>query len=211
MHTVPSRGAMSAARFALFLTIAAWVAYFVEQVQRYLDHSFDARGLIEASVYLLLVTLLTASAAAYLLARLGHMQRVRDHRRAPRAVIDAAFDESNPTLTVIVPSYREEPHVVRQTLLTAALQEFPSLRAVLLIDDPPNPQDPEHLRLLEEVRALPEQISALLDPPRRQFEAALDAFESTAATGSPITAADIARLASTYDDAATWLRELAAA
>ncbi|MDX6599656.1 MAG: hypothetical protein QOE87_3543 [Gaiellales bacterium] len=210
MHAVPSRGAMSGARFALFLTVAAWVAYFVEQVQRYLHHSFGARGLIEASVYLLLVTLLTSSAAAYLLARLGHMERVRDHRRAPRAVIDAAFDESNPTLTVIVPSYREELRVIRQTLLTAALQEFPNLRAVLLIDDPPNPQDPEHLRVLEQARALPQEISALLEAPRRQFEDALDAFESTAATGSPITGADIALLASTYDDAAAWLRDLAA-
>ena len=208
MHAVPTRRAMSGARFALFLTVAAWVAYFVEQVRRYLDHPFGARGTIEAVVYLLLVTLLTASATAYLLARLGYLQRVRDHRRAPRALIDAAFDESNPTLTVIVPSYREQPHVIRQTLLTAALQEFPSLRLVLLIDDPPNPQDPEAVRLLEQARALPEQIAALLEPPRRQFEVALDAFESTAAAGSPITAADIQRCASAYDDAAKWLRDL---
>ena len=84
MHSVPSRGAMSAARFALFLTIAAWCAYFVEQVQRYLDRSFDARGLIEAIAYLLVVTLLTASASAYLLARIGYLtDEVRDHRRAP--------------------------------------------------------------------------------------------------------------------------------
>ncbi len=209
MHAVPSRRAMSGARFALFLTLAAWVAYFVEQLRRYLDHPFGTRGTIEASVYLMLVSLLTASAAAYLLARLGHLQRVRDHRRTPRALIDAAFDEANPTLTVIVPSYREERRTIRQTLLTAALQEFPNLRAVLLIDDPPNPRDPEHVRQLEEARALPGEIAAMLEAPRRQFEAALGAFESTAATGSPITGADIDLLAATYDDAAAWLREFA--
>jgi cellulose synthase (UDP-forming) len=209
MHAVPTRRAMSGARFALFLTVAAWAAYFVEQVRRYLDQPFGARGTIEAAVYLLLVSLLTASATAYLLARLGYLQRVRDHRRTPRALIDAAFDESNPTLTVIVPSYREQPHVIRQTLLTAALQEFPSLRLVLLIDDPPNPHDPDALRLLEAARALPEQLAALLEPPRRRFEEALDAFESIGPE-SPITAADIELCAATYDEAATWLRSFTA-
>ena len=209
MHAVPTRRAMSGARFALFLTVAAWAAYFVEQVRRYLDQPFGARGTIEAAVYLLLVSLLTASATAYLLARLGYLQRVRDHRRTPRALIDAAFDESNPTLTVIVPSYREQPHVIRQTLLTAALQEFPSLRLVLLIDDPPNPHDPDALRLLEAARALPEQLAALLETPRRRFEEALDAFESIGPE-SPITAADIELCAATYDEAATWLRSFTA-
>jgi cellulose synthase (UDP-forming) len=211
VQPVPSRGAISGARFALFLTIAAWIAYFVEQLLRYLDRPFGMRGTVEAAVYLVLVTLLTASAAAYLLARLGDLQRVRDHRRTPRALVDAAFDESSPALTVIVPSYREERHVIRQALLTAALQEFPNLRVVLLIDDPPSPNDPEHVRLLEEARTLPGEIATLLEAPSRQFERALHAFELTAATGTPITAADIELLASTYDDAASWLREFASA
>ena len=66
MHAIPSRSAMSAARFALFLTVAAWLAYFVEQVHRYFDHPYGLRGTIEAAVYLLLVSLLTLSAIAYL-------------------------------------------------------------------------------------------------------------------------------------------------
>ena len=209
MHSVPSRGAMSGARFALFLTLAAWVAYFVEQVQRYLDHPFGTRGTIEAVVYLLLVTLLTASAAAYLLARLGYLQRVRDHRRTPRALIDAAFDESNPTLTVIVPSYREEPRVIRQTLLTAALQEFPNLRAVLLIDDPPNPDDPEHLRMLEEARTVPRgdrSTARGTSPPVRGRSARV---RVDGRDGESDHSADIELLAATYDDAAAWLREFA--
>ena len=49
---------------------------------------------------------------------------------------------SNPTLTAIIPSYKEERRVIRQTLLSAALQEFPNIRVVLLIDDPPNTTTP---------------------------------------------------------------------
>ncbi len=42
MHAMPSRSAMSGARFALFLTVAAWLAYFAEQVRRYVDHPYGA-------------------------------------------------------------------------------------------------------------------------------------------------------------------------
>ena len=197
MHPVPSRRAMSGARFALFLTIAAWVAYFGEQVRRYVDHPFGVRGTVEAVVYLLLVTLLTASAVGYLLARLGHLQRVRAHRREPRAVIDAAFDESNPTLTAIVPSYQEDHRVIRQTLLSAALQEFPNLRVVLLIDDPPAPtsdlasgSSPRRAPC----RARSPRCSSCL---ARRFEEALDAFETSRRRARAV-AEDVELLAATY-------------
>jgi cellulose synthase (UDP-forming) len=210
MHPIPSRSAMSGARFALFLTVAAWLAYFVEQVRRYVDHPYGARGTIEAVVYMLLVSLLTLSAVAYLVARLGHLQRTRSHRRVPRAVIDALFDVSNPTLTAIIPSYKEECRVIRQTLLSAALQEFPNIRVVLLIDDPPNTTDPDAMRQLTEARALPAEIALMLDAPRRRFEHALDTYETTP-TGESVRAEDIGRLASCYDDAAGVLREWAEA
>jgi cellulose synthase (UDP-forming) len=208
MHSIPTRRAMSGARFALFLTVAAWLAYLGEQIRRYVDHPFGVRGTIEAVVYLVIVTLLTASAAGYLLARLGHLQRVRAHRRVPRAVIDASFDESNPTLTAIVPSYKEDRRVIRQTLLSAALQEFPNLRVVLLIDDPPAPSSDAAKTQLDEARALPGEIAALLELPRRHFEEALDAFETSPSASKPDTE-DIELLAATYVDAAFWLRQMA--
>jgi cellulose synthase (UDP-forming) len=210
MHAVPSRSAMSGARFALFLTVAAWLAYFAEQLRRYLDHPYGLRGTIEAVVYLVLVSLLTLSAVAYLVARLGHLQRIRAHRRVPRAVIDAVFDESNPTLTAIIPSYKEERRVIRQTLLSAALQEFPNIRVVLLIDDPPSSTDPEAQRQLAEARALPAEIALMLDPARRRFEYALDTFESSSAGGA-VRPGEIGRLAASYDDAAAVLHEWAEA
>jgi cellulose synthase/poly-beta-1,6-N-acetylglucosamine synthase-like glycosyltransferase len=209
MHRVPTRRAMSAARFALFFTLTAWLVYFVEQMRRYLDEPVSAWRTAETATYLVLVTLLTCSASAYLLTRLGALQRVRAHRRTPRYVIDATFDESNPTMTVIVPSYREERKVVRQTLLTTALQEYPSLRVVLLIDDPPDPADPRHARMLEEARSLPGEVAALLEAPRGRFEAALDAFEGAVVADGPVEVADLEILAGHYDEAVAWLRGLA--
>ncbi len=209
VHAIPSRRALSSARFAVFLTIAAWVAYSTEQLRRYLEHPFSVRGTIEAAVYLVLVTLLTGSACAYLLARLGHLRRTQAHRRTPRALLDAVFDDANPTLTVIVPSYAEESRVIRQTLLSAALQEYPSLRVVLLIDDSPMPWGEHAKELLEAARALPAQIADLLREPHERFTAALESFEDDAGTGSA-TPVDLMLLASTYHDACQWLRRQAA-
>ena len=54
-------------------------------------------------------------------------------------VLDAFFDQPAAPVTVLVPSYQEDERVIRTTLLSAALQEYPALRVVLLIDDPQHP------------------------------------------------------------------------
>ena len=51
--------------------------------------------------------------------------------------------ESAPALAILVPAYKEDPDVVRKTLLSAALEEYPNRRVVLLIDDPPEPGESE--------------------------------------------------------------------
>lgn len=204
----PRVGELGWARVLLLITVAGFAIFFVEWIRGYPDRKGPG-GIAEAWVYLLLIATLTASACGYLIARLGYISRIRAHRRIPRKVIDDAFDRHNPTLTVLVPSYREEPRVVRQTLLAAALQEYPRIRVALLIDDPPSPTTPAQRRLLEGTRALPSEIDALLRRPRTRFEAALNAFESTVATGPTAPPAELVRLAGTYDEAVAWLRRTA--
>ena len=94
-------------------------------------------------------------------------------------MIDDFFSQQTPSLTAIVPSYQEEPGVIRMTLLSAALQEYPDLRVVLLIDDPPHPRYAKPRRLLEAARALPARDRALLSEPRARFEAALARYEAS--------------------------------
>ena len=86
-----------------------------------------------------------------------------------------------PTLTVLVPSYREDARVVRQTLLSAALQEYPDLRIVLLIDDPPSPNDPAHGVLDECPRLARTRSRTLLAAAATACEA-LERFERPTAT-----------------------------
>ncbi|MFZ4433749.1 MAG: glycosyltransferase family 2 protein [Microthrixaceae bacterium] len=186
----------------------AWTAYAIDQVMRVAANAPSLRGWAEMLVYFAIATLLTGSSLAYLFARLGYLYRTRDHHRVPRATIDDFFTESEPSLTVLVPSYREDGRIIRQTLLSAALQEYPSLGIVLLVDDPPNPTTARDLELLEDARSTPEWVQQLLETPRRRFTSALEAFERRAAGEAP-QPEDLKRLAEHYLEAATWLRTTA--
>ncbi len=164
-----------------------------------------ARQVAETGVYLVLVTLLATSASAYLLARLGYFERTRSHRRVPRSTLDDHFDRVKPSMVVLVPSYKEEVRVVRYTLLSAALQEYPDLRIVLLIDDPPNPTDAVNQELLENARQLTKSVHEQLEQPRRRFEQALEQFDARMARHAFADEATLKVLANTYDEAAKWL------
>ena len=207
----PTDRALAASRLAMVVTVAAWIAYVVTTIIRqFINNGTQSmRFTSEAVSYLLVVTLLTSSAMAYLVARHGFLVRTRAHRRAPRAAIDDHFSRSMPTLTVLVPSYKEEARVIRQTLLSAALQEYPFQRIVLLIDDPPDPTDAHDQQLLTEAMALPGQITDLLREPRAWAEAALDTLERRAADGHPPTIDQGEEAAAAFHRSAYWLEQLA--
>ena len=200
----PGANTLRLARFALMFSLFAWGAYILQQVFRLDNTVLTTRGYIEAGVYLALVTMLTASSAAYLLSRIGYLERIRSHRRVPRSVIDDHFDAGAPTLTVLIPSYREDARVVRQTLLSASLQEYPNLRVVLLIDDPQNPTESEHRRILDRARALPGMVNDSLREPHRRFQDALEAFEHEQSDDVIAGAETLTLLAEHYDEAVTW-------
>jgi hypothetical protein len=93
------------------------------------------------------------------------------------ARIDEFFARRTTSLTTLVPSYQEEEDVIRMTLLSAALQEYPDQRIVLLIDDPPDPRYAQPYQQLHAARALPDQVQALLAEPRARFDQALEHWE----------------------------------
>ena len=207
----PTDRAVAASRLAMVVTVAAWIAYVVTTIIRqFINNGTQSmRFTSEAVSYLVVVTLLTSSAMAYLVARHGFLVRTRAHRRTPRAAIDDHFSRSMPTLTVLVPAYKEEARVVRQTLLSAALQEYPFQRIVLLIDDPPDPTDPHDQQLLTDAMALPGQITGLLREPRSWAEAALDALERRAADGRAPTIREVEEAAAAFHRSAYWVEKLA--
>jgi cellulose synthase (UDP-forming) len=199
-------------RVALVVTAVAWAAYVATIVERQLvaADSLTLRHAVETVVYVGIVTALTASAAAYLVARQGYLRRTRTHARTSRAVIEADLAAAPPSTTVLIPAYREEPEVIRQTVMSAALQELPDLRVVLLLDDPPGaaPGTDEH-RLSEAARAVPGEVAALLAEPHLRFATSLEQLEGRTAKKRVVTTDDLERTAEDYDHAAAWFDDLA--
>jgi cellulose synthase (UDP-forming) len=166
------------------------------------NNDVDPMPAVRQSVfYILLMSLLTFSALMYLTARQGALYRSRTHQRVPRADLDKHFADISPSITVLVPSYAEEPAVVRSTLLSAVLQEFPNLRIVLLIDDPPNPTGEHARQSLDGCRALPGEITQWLQEPAQRFRG------PTVDRRGSADHDEIILVAQEYEWAGAWLRD----
>jgi cellulose synthase/poly-beta-1,6-N-acetylglucosamine synthase-like glycosyltransferase len=196
-------------RTAVVVTVAAWAALvFTMLKSQIFEHRAGNASVIETCLFLAVVSLLAASALAYLVGRLGFYYRASKHRRMPRAVLDDFYSQKQPSLTALVPSYQEERGVIYMTLLSIALQEFPDMNVVLLIDDPPKPRYKGPYKRLQDARALPGEIESLLDHPRRRFEEALEGFDRRTAVTPQAWKNEILTLAGHYEYAETWLKEL---
>ncbi|THJ65866.1 glycosyltransferase [Arthrobacter echini] len=214
VHPAPSARKIALGRLAIVTTVLAWVTYIVTTIVRQFANNPNAgfRFQLEATSYLIVVTFLTFSALMYLLARQGALYRFRDHRRVPRGELDRHFADYHEGITVLVPSYAEEPAVVRATLWSAALQEFENIRVVLLLDDPPHPGDPAIRERLEATRALTFEIETSLLEPAAAAAAALTAFDAAEAArdgDAPPSCLDLPPLIAAYEAAALWLEDMA--
>ena len=220
MHPRPSNSKIIWGRLSILATVLFWVIYVVTTILRqFIDAPGNFRFTMEAFGYLVVVSFLTFSALMYLLARQGALYRFRDHHRVPRAELDRHFRTHDGGITVLVPSYAEEPAVVRGTLWSAALQEFANLRIVLLIDDSPAPASKEDRLRLARTLDLPDEINDALRAPAQRFRESRQAFEletsghltSLPSAGTaPATQQQLLRVADDYEAAAQWLETMAA-
>ncbi|CAN5174792.1 glycosyltransferase family 2 protein [soil metagenome] len=210
VHEKPSTLRIALSRFAVVLTVLLWFVYFVSTILRqFFDGPQTFRFTLEAFSYLIVVSFLTFSALMYLLARQGALQRFSKHVRVPRAELDQHFSSKQSSITVLVPSYSEEPEIVRKTLLSAAFQEYPGMRIVLLLDDNPNPSNKSDLARLNQTRDLGKDIMKLLAEPRARFSKALAKFEKQNKGKSRVSALTVKNLIAEYRWAKAWLNALA--
>ena len=210
MHERPSTAKIMLSRLAVVLTVVLWAAYVISTVIRqFFEGPKTFQFTMQAVCYLVVVTFLTFSALMYLVARQGALQRFSKHVRVPRAELERYFSEKQPTITVLVPSYSEEPEVIRKTLMSAALQEYPKIRIVLLVDDNPNPTNPAVAERLNTTRAIGEDIMQLMAEPKARFSTARIRFARQYAKAAYAAPEVVKELAEHYAWAAAWLNGLA--
>ncbi len=150
------------------------------------------------------ILFMVAGHLVYELARLGCLVRSTAHRSVPRQVLDSRLDRPAPALVIMIPSYKEEPSVVVKTLWSAALQEYPNRRIVLLIDDPPEPDEAVDRDRLVAMRQLPSHIRDLMDEPARRIEAAHRRLRRRSSDDIDLVA-EVRQLAAMYDFVGNWL------
>jgi hypothetical protein len=136
-------------------------------------------------------------------------RRLRTRRQATRDELDAYVAGRPAPLTVLVPS-SDDLDAVRRTLWSAALQEYPDLRVVVLLDDPPGPPRPETADGLAHIRALTDEVAARLDTPRVRVDAARTTFESTVAAHERLGSEAVEAVVDLCLWAAGWLAALEA-
>ena len=202
--------AMLFGRTAVVITVASWSALVYTILDRALSHG-PGRASLVATVAFLFAGDDAGRVRAGLPGRAPGFLLPRETAPADsaRAMLDEFFAEHQPKLTALVPSYQEEPGVILMTLLSIALQEYPDLRVVLLIDDPPNPRYAGARKLLDSAIALPAEIEHLLSEPHLRFAAALEAFEAERDHDREHpTESEVVAVAADYDYASTWLRSV---
>ncbi len=196
-------------RVSIVLTVIFWMMYVVSVIIRQLfDGPSSYQFTMEALGYLIVVTFLTFSALVYLITRQGALQRFAKHVRVSRARLDQHFVDSTSSVTVLVPSYNEETQVIRKTMLSAALQEAPSLRVVLLVDDDAKKTRPEDLPKLHATLKLKDDVAAFLSEPHDRFQEAFEQFTAVGSTGRMSSNA-VREIARHYLWAAEWLEHAA--
>ena len=132
---------------------------------------------VEQVFFVAIVTFLTYGSLLYQLTRIGYMKRLKKHHPVLRDKVDTIYDTPYvPPVAILIPSYKEEKRIIKQTLLSAALQTYPDRRVVLLIDDPPNPDNSTDLECLLETRRLTQEVQELLHSAALKFESVLNEF-----------------------------------
>ncbi|HUY79931.1 MAG TPA: glycosyltransferase family 2 protein [Ktedonobacterales bacterium] len=210
IHTRPSTRTIAFGRLGIVATVLLWALYvFTTIFRQFFDWPHTASFTLQAASYLVVVTFLTFSALVYLLLRQGAIERFGKHVRVPRAELNHCFAERQPSITVLVPSYAEEPAVIRKTLLSAALQEYPDLRIVLLIDDNPDLTNAAASARLAATRRLTNDLMQWLAEPQERFIDALRAYEQHRQQAVDAPNGPVKHLAEEYAWAANWLVEKA--
>lgn len=166
--------------------------------------------LLQFGISLAVVVALLYGNLVYQVSRLGyHLRRARHTPPPYEQLLATQADKPLPTLTILVPSYKEDLETIRQTLLSAALQDYPGRRVVLLLDDPPQPTDPDDRAQLDAARRLPDMLTADLAAPRGAVEAAANAFAARRdATWD--ARAELMHLLDAFAEADAWLAAQAA-
>jgi cellulose synthase (UDP-forming) len=220
INSTPAQPSVPATNYAweirltqLFLafTFVAWgiVSWQTGEILWQRIQAHNVLGIIEQAIFILIIQGLIYGNFVYQLTRIGYLRRRIAHEPLTAEAREELYDNEAPQLAILVPSYKEELSVVQRTLVSAGLQDYPSRRIVLLIDNPPEPDNIWDQRALDAVRALPLQLQSVFDKAAMPFISAQKQFLARIHNGKINLAAEAITLARFYEQAAYWIEAYA--
>lgn len=198
----------------MFVTIMAMVATAVafalaaEHVLAQV-HADQGVAVWQAVLVLLLFAGFTYGSAVYLLSRIGWLRRQQyGSAQGPESLVSRASAVQTPRICVLVPSYKEELRVIRQTVVSAALSEYPSKRIVVLVDDPCSGPGVDRAAL-DSTRRLIASLHACFRDECSRYQLAFTDFMHRADAGQALDlSAETRRVAALYANLANWVEQL---
>lgn len=186
---------MSAA-LGMVCTFGAATLLFIDiaQITHAMAQNSDWTGVAQQMLFGPMVLALIYGSVIYQITRISHYARHHTQQPASIGQLRMFHRDDAPKLTILIPAYKEEEEVVLQTILSAALLEYPSKRIVLLIDDPPISRSFEGVKGLERMRALPARVNDMLRAPALLFRRELESFLADTSTATDKLTADRVRL-----------------
>ena len=196
------------AKLSLFVTICLYIWLGDILVHKVYDSYYfpNSSAFYGGLVYLGSISIVFYSIIHYHVCLIGNYKRQRRDKIPTLETIATLYDGAAPTVTVLVPSFKEERQIMLQTLMSAALSEYPAKNVVLLIDNPQNPKDESERILLEQARALPKELQEQFDQQSSIFHDARNAYNVRKQSGSINLSQETETLAGLYEQAAQWLK-----
>ncbi len=202
-----SRREADIATLSLILTVGLYYLLADTLVHRvydsyYFPHSGPFYG---GLIYLGALGIVFYSVIHYHVCLIGNYKRQTHEQMPSLESVMTLYDAPAPTVTVLVPSFKEERKIMLQTLLSAALSEYPNKNVVLLIDNPQQPKDEAERMLLEQARALPQQLQQQFAREAATYHEARNAYRTRQQSGTSSITQELETLAGLYDRAGEWL------
>ena len=197
----------------LFVTTVSFILFFVQNYLNIRDvlTNFTSDSALERGLYNFIFAIFMYAALVYQVCRLAFFWNLKKRAHAAsenykRFALNA--QKAAPRVEVLIPCYREESHVIWQTLMSAALVDYPGRGVVLLIDNPPHSANTRERDLLLSARDQVDIVRDLLSPIAVHFLTAAAKFKRADRNRTDLEAAAI-KAAKLYDEAADFLQEIA--
>jgi cellulose synthase/poly-beta-1,6-N-acetylglucosamine synthase-like glycosyltransferase len=163
----------------------------------------------ETALFMLGMVFVAYGNLLYQVCLMGHYKRRYLHKPLESKELYSLYQKPAPSLSTIIPSYKEERLVNWQTMISAALAEYPSKNVVLLIDDPyPAKSLPDMIKL-EDTRQIPVEMQESFDEQAAYYRAAEAEFLVRGGANYKCRKDELFILADNYDRVSAWLNGVA--